>query len=199
MVFTPSTTNPNAPFGLRAVKYDEKLVIHCAISSSDAAIYLNEPVVFAGGSNSTAIGNSPAGTLPLVTGAAATGSLLGSILAILPSATMNQNQVYNPANTAAEVLVCVDPNAIYEIMTSNGTITATNIDKNANLAASPTSGSTTTGVSTASLDVATVGTTATIQLRIQSIRNSTDNVLGANAIVLCKINNSNYAPNTTAI
>lgn len=198
MTFTPSTTNPNAPFGLRAVKYDEKLVIHCSISNSDSAIYLNEPVVFAGGSNATAIGPTPAGTLPVVTGAATTGSILGSILSIAPNNTLSQSQVYNPASTAAEVLVCVDPNAIYEIMTAGGTLTAANIGKNANLL-TPTAGTTVTGVSTAAINLATADVTNTLQLRIQSVKSEVDNVLGANAIVLCKINNSNYAPNTAGI
>lgn len=198
MVFTPSTTNPNAPFGLRAVKYDEKLVIHCSISSSDAAIYLNEPVVFAGGSNAAAIGAVPAGVLPVVTGAATTGSILGSILSIVPNSTLSQSQVYNPASTTAEVLVCVDPNAIYEIMTAGGTLTAANVGKNANIL-NPTTGSTTTGLSSAALNLAGADVTNTLQLRIQSVKNEVDNVLGANAIVLCKINNSNYAPNTAGI
>lgn len=198
MTFTPSTTNPNAPFGLRAVKYDEKLVQHYSISSSDAAIYLNEPVQLAGGSNASAIGTTPAGVLPVVTGAAATGVFLGSVLSIVPNVNLSQNQVYNPASTAAEVLVCVDPNAIYEIMTDNGTLVAANIGKNANLI-SPTAGSTVTGLSGAYLDFTTIGTTNTLQVRILSVRNSVDNVLGANAIVLCKINNTNNAPNTAGI
>lgn len=200
MTFSPTTTNANAPFGLRPIKYDEKLLVHACISSTDSIIYVNEPVQLAGGANATAIGNAPAGTLLTVTGAASTGALFGSIVSIVPNVNLSQSQVWNPANTAAEVIICPssDTSATYEIMSGDGTITAANIGKNANLF-TPTTGSTLTGLSSASLDYATIATTATLQLRIEQVRNSVDNVLGANAIVQVKINNTNNTANTAGI
>lgn len=200
MVFTPSTTNPNAPFGLRPVKYDEKLCIHAYIPSSDAtAHYLNMPVQFdAAGANAIAAPNgTQIGALPIVTTAGSTGVFVGTIMAFVGTSAATENYVYNPASTAREVIVCVDPNATYEAMIS-ANLAATDIGNNTNFI-NPASGSTLTGLSAASLDTALIGTSSALQVRILSLVNSTDNVLGSYSRVLCKINNTNNAPNTAGI
>lgn len=200
MVFSPSTTNANAPFGIRPVKYDEKLCIHAYIPSTDAnAHYLNMPVQLdSSGANASASPNgSPIGTLPIITTATSTGVFVGSIMAFVGSSSATENYVYNPASTAREVIICVDPNAIYEGMIS-GNLAATDVGLNTNFI-NPTSGSTITGLSSASLDTATIASTSTLQMRILSLVNQQDNVLGSYSRVLCKINNTNNTPNTAGI
>lgn len=201
MTFTPSTTNPNAPFGLRPVKYDEKLLVHCYLPSTDANIhYLNMPVQLdAAGANAAAAPNNGTqiGALPIIATAGSTGVFFGSIVGFVGSSSANENYVYNPASTAREVIVCADPNAIYEMQMS-GNLAATDVGLNTNLI-SPASGSSITGLSAAALDSSLTATTSTLQLRILSLVNSTDNILGSYSRVLCKINNTNNTPNTAGI
>jgi len=192
--------NANAPYGLKAVKYDEKLCIHAYIPSTDAtAHYLNQPVqLSADGANATAssVGTQP-GALPIVETAGSTGVFLGTILSFVGLSTSTENIVYNPASTAREVIVCADPNAIYQAQVS-GALTATDIGLNTNFI-NLTSGSTVTGNSSTALDSSLFGTTSTLQVRVLSVVDQIDNELGSYASVLCRINNTNYTPNTAGI
>lgn len=193
-------TNIDAPFGLRPVVYSDDDIIECAILSTDTnAHYLNTPVqLTSGGANAAAIGDAAIGTLPIVTVAGSTGALFGSIIGYRALSAASEDRVFNPASTAAIAqVVRGSESVLYQIQTE-GTLTATSIGNNANLI-NAGSGSTTTGRSSAQLDFSTVGTTSTLQLRIEKMSNLPDNEMGADAIVDVKINNTNYAANTAGI
>ncbi len=95
---------------------------------------------------------------------------------------------FRAASTGRYVLVADDPNQIFEVQTSNGTLTAADVGLNANFAVA--AGSTATGTSGMTLDVATAAVTATLPLKIVGFSQRVDNEVGnPNAKVLVKINN----------
>jgi hypothetical protein len=102
---------------------------------------------------------------------------------------------YRAASTGRYVLVSDDPNQIYEIQTSNGTLTEADVGLNASVAVA--AGSTTTGASGMTLDAGTEATTATLTLKIVGFSQRVDNEVGAaDAKVLVKINNHQLAAST---
>lgn len=139
--------------------------ITCYVGSGDStAIYLGDAVSInnASGHGNDAIAGS--GALEIKQ-AATTGALLGVVVGInfirgVAVGSDNLNRVYRPANAAMYLNVCIDPDAIYSIKTSNGTAAITDMGKFAAIAATP-SGSTTTGVSGMSLDLATISSSST--------------------------------------
>lgn len=88
--------------------------------------------------------------------------------------------VYRRASTDRYLLVCVDPNVLYEVQFAGaGPVAATataNVGLNGQFLL--TAGSTTTGASGMQLDSAGLATTATLPLKIMSIPNRPDNVPG---------------------
>lgn len=91
-----------------------------------------------------------------------------------------------------------DPNLIFEVQAS-ATLASTTLAGGYGVSASPGSGSTLTGVSSASLDAATAGTTSK-QLIIVDLAAAEDNVWGdAFPIVRVKLANSVFAAAVTAI
>jgi hypothetical protein len=113
--------------------------------------------------------------------AAAGDVLLGVCIGIVPNYS-DLSKRYKPASTAGTLLVCDDPNAVYEIQEDSvgNTMATTNIGSNGDIVA--TAGSTTTGQSQMQLDssdvVAKDGTPASAQLRVVGIVPRDDNVAG---------------------
>lgn len=102
---------------------------------------------------------------------------------------------YRLASTGRYCLVSDDPNQIYEVQTSNGTLTVADVGLNANFAVA--AGSTTTGASGMTLDVGTIATTATLPLKIIGFSQRVDNDNTAAASkVLVKINNHQFNSGT---
>ena len=103
--------------------------------------------------------------------------------------------VYRPASTAQYVLVADSPDIIYEVeATSAGSaysFAVADVGQNANLFAG--AGSTTTGNSQHSLDMADKGTAATLPFKIVGVSKKIDNeVTGNYTKVLVQINNHQY-------
>ncbi|MBB2177291.1 hypothetical protein [Gluconacetobacter johannae] len=100
-----------------------------------------------------------------------------------------QNQApYLPAGQAAYVYVADDPNLVFAVQEDSvgGALAAGAVSKNADLVAG--AGSTVNGFSGWQLQSASVGTTATLQVRILRAYQSIDNAVGANAKWLVRIN-----------
>jgi hypothetical protein len=87
----------------------------------------------------------------------------------------------------AEVLD--DPSQMFLIQ-NDGTSAATNYGKNADIVVG--TGSTTTGVSANELDTSSIATTAALNLKIIGLWDVPNNAVGANAVVVVKINEHLY-------
>lgn len=138
--------------------------IQCFVDSTYATnVFLNDPVKI---DNSSGHGNDAiagSGALEVIR-AATTDAPLGVVMSFNPvigmsPGTDNLNRLYRPASTEMYCEVCNDPDAIYSIKTANGTAAITDMGKYAAFTATPT-GSTTTGVSGVTLDLATVSSSA---------------------------------------
>lgn len=127
--------------------------------------------------------------------AAAGDAILGVVVGFAINPLNLNTPQYRAASTGRYVLVSDDPNQIYEVQTSNGTLGVADVGLNASIAVA--AGSTTTGSSGVTLDVATAATTATLALRIVGFSQRVDNdPTSANAKVLVKINNSQLGAST---
>jgi hypothetical protein len=87
----------------------------------------------------------------------------------------------------AEVLD--DPSQMF-IIQNDGTSAATNYGLNADIVVG--TGNTTTGLSANELDTSTIATTAALNLKIIGLWDVPNNAVGANAVVVVKINEHSY-------
>ena len=76
------------------------------------------------------------------------------------------------------------------LIQNDGTSAVANYGKNADVVVA--AGSTTTGVSAMELDTSTIATTAALNLKIIGLWSAPDNAVGANAVVVVKINEHLY-------
>lgn len=154
--------NTTGPFGLRPVRHKSGAPWNGASnpyyvpSTYGTALYVGDPVVKTGTSNTAAVkapgvGAFNIGTLPEINKATAgdanrvTGVIVG--FAALPNDLTKQ---YNPASTERIVFVCDDPDIAFEIQ-ADGAIPAASIGLNAVFIYTQ-SGSTVTGLSGVELD-----------------------------------------------
>jgi hypothetical protein len=158
--------NEDRPFGLKPVRHKSGAPYNGAANpyyipaSYGTALYVGDPVVKTGTSNTAKVevpgaGSFGIGTLPEINKSGAgdvssdanriTGVVVG--FSALPS-DLNKN--YNPASTARVAWVADDPDLVFEIQ-ADGAIPAASIGLNAVLIYTH-SGSTTTGLSGAELD-----------------------------------------------
>lgn len=182
--------------GLRPVKhmngspYNGQANLYFIPSSDGTAVAVGDLVKLAGNAR------SPVG-VPTVTRAGATDAAVGVVTAIIfsgvgdianvPPVTNLDVPVYRVASTDRYVLVADDPFVVFEAQCT-GTLATADIGLNA----SPdvTAGSTTTGSSGMSIDLATKATTATLPLKLVGFPQRPDNNIGdsfVNAYVI--INN----------
>lgn len=194
--------------GFKAVKhltgapYNGQVSIYFVPASDATALYPGDAVKFATGSGDTV------GTMN-VTRAAAGDAIMGIFTGVVPqkldpvagTITTGSTSLDTPtgtsraASTAQYVFVIDSPDVVFEAQTSNGTVVAANIGKNANHAVG--SPSTTAGTSGAYIDFATVNTTATLTFKILGFVNRVDNdPSSANVRVLVKINNHQLGQST---
>jgi hypothetical protein len=82
-----------------------------------------------------------------------------------------------------------DPNQLF-IIQNDGTSTAADYGKNADIVVG--TGSTTTGVSANEVDTSSIATTAALNLKIVGLWDVPGNAVGANAVVVVKINEHLY-------
>lgn len=191
-------TNINAPFGLRPVKhrngqhYNGAFRSYFVPASDGTALFVGDPVVKTGTSNTTNVsapgaGSFQVGSLPVVTRATAgtTNRITGVIVGFAGDANSPLNR---PASTDRVVYVCDDPDVLFEIQ-SSGALAATDVGLNSVITFA-VSGSAFTGKSGAQLDQSVLATTAAHQLAIVELVNREDNFPTLTASkVLVRINN----------
>jgi len=170
--------NINAPFGLRPAQnlgsgaYDAVIRQYSVPASDGTAIYVGDPVKLVGTSQ---IIN---GQVFADVAQAATGNVVvGVVVGVL--ADTRDSLIYRAASTQRVLLVCDDPNAVFEVQqVSGGTpLTANDVGFNVNFVVA--SGSTVTGASGVTLDNTTEATTNTLDLKIVGVVNRLDNDFGS--------------------
>lgn len=167
------------------------------------ALYVGDPVVITGTSNTARLFEHKAGTLPTVEKATAgdANAITGIITGIkLPNdGNAPFDAPYRKGLTEALVMVNDDPYTIFAIQAdSANAVAATDISSNANVVYTH-AGDNVTGRSGAELNTASMTTTATYQLKILGSVDSPDNELGTNAKLLVTINNHSYAKGVVGV
>ncbi|MEY1555323.1 hypothetical protein AB3Y40_06775 [Yoonia sp. R2331] len=204
--------NSDTPFGLKPIRHRNGAAYNGAVNpyyvpaGYGTALFVGDPVVKTGTSNSTIVtapgaGEFNVGALPAVNKAAAgdTNAITGVIVGFAPDPN-GLERTYNPASTERVALVCDDPDVVFEIQ-ADGAIAATQVGLNAVLIYT-NSGDTGTGLSGAELDTTSdvPAATATNQLTIQRVVNREDNEAGsAFTKVEVKINNHTEAHGAVGI
>jgi hypothetical protein len=202
----PNSTTPN---GLRPVRYLSGKPYNGACrpyyvpATYATTLYLYDPVVLAGGSNTTLVRGHQPGTLPVITKAAAgpNNRITGVIVGFEP-VDGAEAPVYGKASTPRIALVADDPDLLFAIKDDGYAGLAANVvSKNAMLNLSA-SGSATTGVSGATMDSGSTNApsaTASGQLTILGANRRPDNALGQYASWMVRINLHSYAPGVAGV
>jgi len=166
-------------------------------SGDGTATFVGDFVKLDGTGDPTASGGNNLG-VPSCIIAATNQAVVGVVVAFVPNQVNLNSPQYRVGSTGRYCWVVDDPNVIFEIQGSNGTPAIGDVNANANIAVG--SGSTTTGQSGATLDIATLAATATFMLRIVGFSQRADNDLStgntANAKYLVKINNHQLGSST---
>jgi hypothetical protein len=159
-------------------------------STYATALFIGDPVVITGTSNTSGYRDNPPGTLPEINKAtAAGGNYISGVIVGFDNNPDDLSTVYNKASTERMVYVVDDPDIVFMIQEdSAGTaLAATSVGLNADLVYTH-SGSTASGKSGAELDRSTANTTNTLQLKILRLLNRVDNAIGDSAMWEVMIN-----------
>lgn len=161
------------------------------VPSTDAtALYIGDPVKLAGSADTNN------GMAPTVTRAAAGDQIVGVIVGFAFDPTnLNVAGQARAASTDRYAYVCDDPYAVYEVETSNGTLTNVDIGLNINHAVGTPNA--TTANSGATVDAGTKATTAALTFKLIGFSSRVDNdSTAASSKVYVKVNNHVYASGT---
>lgn len=181
--------------GFRPVKhlngspYNGQMTVYSVPASDGTALYVGDPVKLAN------TGSDATGTKQDVTRAAAGDAIVGVIVGFgVNRDNINIGGQYRAASTLRDVYVCDSPDVIFEVETSNGTPTASDVGLNINHAVgTPDS---TMARSGATVDFGTEATTATLTFKIRGFVPREDNEVGASAKLLVQINNHQLGQGT---
>lgn len=176
--------NTNVAFGLDPIAPKGGIVQtteYYVPASDSTALFAGDPVIIAGGADAEGVQTVTRAT------AASAGRITGVVVGFRPDPSVIANG-YRVASVAGYVLVCDDPEQVFEIQEDSvgGALAAADIGLNADLIAG--TGSTVSKKSGFMLDTSTKAVTATLQLRILGLQRRADNEMGANAKVLVRIN-----------
>jgi hypothetical protein len=178
--------NANTPFGFKPVKMHGSSPMSGGLetfyvpSTDGTALFMGDPVIKAGSADANGVAT--------VTRSTAAGAISGIVVGFLPDPVTGVVPHYRAASTAAYVLCCTDPAQVYEVQEDavGGALAAVDVGLNADFIIA--AGSTYTGNSGTMLDTSTKATTAGLPLKILGFVQRPDNVIGALAKVLVKIN-----------
>lgn len=187
--------NTNVAFGLKPVRmldgspYNGCCDMFYVPASDGTALYIGDPVVFAGSADSAGV--------PSVARSAAAGAITGAVVGFMPDGTTNMAG-YRAASTAAYVLVAHGQDILFEIQDDSvgGALAATDIGLNADIIVA--AGSSYTKRSGVMLDTSTKATTATLPLKIRGLAQRPDVEIGTTSKVLVSLNNTTETPGTAS-
>jgi hypothetical protein len=148
-------------------------------ATDGTALFIGDPVIKAGSADANGVAT--------VTRSTASGGISGIVQGFLPDSTGAVPRS-RAASTACYVLVCTDPHVEYEVQEDavGGALAAVDVGLNADFIIA--AGNAYTALSGTMLDTSTKATTAGLPLKILGFSQRPDNVIGANAKVLVKIN-----------
>lgn len=170
------------------------------VPSSDSTVIMPGDLVVLAGDARSATG------VPTVTRASVTtGAVFGVVVGIsfegqgdtmnVPPVNDLNTPIYRRASTDRYLLVCTDPNAVFEVQASQTSIAAATLTALVGLNApfTTTAGNTSSGASGMQVDTSAAATTATLPLKIVGIPNRPDNVPGDTYIsVYVKLNAASF-------
>lgn len=179
--------NADTPMGLKPIRhingapYNGAYREYYVPATYATALFVGDPVVITGTSNTSAIAGNAPGTLPEINKSGEGTKISGVIVGFAPDPD-GLERIYNPASTERIVYVADDPDLVFEIQedSDGGALAATSVGLNAPLEFA-TSGSTTTGLSGVELDSSGAATTNTLNFKIMRLVNRVDNAIGTNA------------------
>jgi len=175
--------------GFRPVKtvtgaaYNGQANVYFVPSTDSTVIMVGDAVKLAGDARA-------ATGAPTVTRAGATDVPVGIVVGILftgvgdltnmPPVNDLNTPVYRRASTDRYLLVCDDPNVVYEVQYAGTSVAAATITANVGLNGqfTTTAGSTSSGASGMQLDSSGLATTATLPIKIVGFPNRPDNIPG---------------------
>lgn len=184
--------NVNAPFGLRPVAdvhgrpWNGPLTVMTTTTGDGTAIGIGDPVLALGTSTTNADGTITKD----VKIAALTDVFEGVVVAVIPDS--RDSTLYRAASTVRRLLVCTDPNALYECQEGTGGTALTANDLGLNISLAIGSPSTTTGLSGATLDNGTEQTTNTLGVKLVGVSSRPNNAIGDSCIWLVRLNRDRY-------
>lgn len=160
------------PVGVFGQTYQGRVTQYSVPAGDATAIFVGDPVKNVGTSQFIN-GQTYADVAQCATGDVITGIVVGTL------ADTRDSLLYRAASTQRVLLVCDDPNALFEIqqVTGGTPLTANDVGLNANFVVA--AGSTVTGQSGVTLDNATEATTNTLDLKIMGMVNRADNDPGS--------------------
>lgn len=184
--------NVDTPFGFRPVRYasgapyNGSANVYSTTTGDGDAIFVGDPVTLTG-TGSTINGVVYAD----VNQAATTNIIVGVVVGVLPET--RDSLIYRASSTVRRLLVCDDPDVLYEIQEASGgtALTANDVGLNATFAIG--TGSTSTGQSGAELANDAEAGTATLDVQIVGLAPREDNAIGEHAKWLVKINRNRYS------
>lgn len=179
---------------LNGAKYNGQANLYFLPSGNGTATFVGDPVKADATADTVAAGGLALGIQSVIQ-AAAGDAIIGVIVGFAIDPTNLNTPQYRAASVGKYVYVADDPNLLFEVTTSNGTLVVADVGVNASIAVG--SGSTTTGASAVTLDVGTKNTTATLSLKIMGFTQRPDNDnTAAAAKVVVKINNHQLGSST---
>ncbi len=174
--FRPVKTITGAPWSGQANVYFVPSTDSTVIMIGDAVKLLGDARAASGAATVTRCGATDV-PLGIVVGILFTG--IGDIQNV-PPVNVLDTPVYRAASTNRYLLVCDDPNVIYEVQYAGTSVAAATITANVGLNGqfTTTAGSTTSGSSGMQLDSSGLATTATLPLKIVGFPARPDNLPG---------------------
>jgi len=180
--------NANNPFGLKPLRdaasgvHNGGLEMFFVPAGDPTALYIGDPVIKNGSSDASGVAS--------VIRAPSVGPITGVVQGFVPDGT-NDVLGYRAASTAAYVLVATDPEDLYEIQDTAGTIVAADIGLNTDmLMAAGNAYSKTSGVT---LNPANKAVAATLPLKILGLVPRVGNIPGPYQKIAVKLNLSTEA------
>lgn len=178
-------------------QYNGVLSTYFIPSTNATNVFVGDPVKADTTGDTVAAGGKGMGYQSCIL-AAAGDAVIGVVVGFATDPLNLNTPQFRAASTGRYVLVCDDPNVLFEVQTSNGTLGVADVGLNINIANA--GGSTSTGASGVTVDVATAATTATLPFKIVGFHQRVDNDnTSASAKVLVKINSSQLANATAGV
>lgn len=179
--------NPNSAFGLRPSRSlgraNTQINEYAHASGDSVALFIGDSVVTTGTSTSGIAGINDGTPIIAASGTITTTAIRGAVAGVRPNFT-NLTLQYCPASVNLAILVHDDPNQLFDVM-SDGTMVVADVSAEAGITA--VAGSTVTGLSNYVLGESSVAG-GTYVLHIVRLAPVVNNVLGANAVLECRVN-----------